>query len=101
MISIAMKELLGHFIRWLCRSVLGHLSVTEWGGLVQLAWTVAAVSKVAEAQGQPTRFSRAKKSNLRHAQQMTARDTILSTTKVAQPLAMGDEVYPVISNVAT
>ena len=70
-------------------------------GFAQLSWTVAAAFKAAEAQRQLTRTSGDSEPRSRHAQRMTFQEAIVSRTKIAQSLAISDEVYLVINNVAT
>lgn len=101
MISVAVNEKLDRVVGWVCCSVVGQPGVPEWDGLAQLSWTVAAAFKPAEAQRQLARTSGESERSSRHAQRMTLREAIVSRTKVAQSLAMGDEVYLVINNVAT
>lgn len=100
-ISVAMNERLGRVVGWLCCSVVGYPGVSDWDGLAQLAWTVAAAFKAAEAQRKLSRTSGESEHNSRQAQRKMLREAIVSRTKVAQSLALGDDVYLVINNVAT
>ena len=99
-LSVAMNEKLGPVVRWLCCSVVGHPRVSKWDGPAQLAWTVAAAFEAAEAQKQLTRSSGESEYGACQAERMTIREAIVSRTKVAQSLAMGDNVYLVINNLA-
>ena len=96
---VAMNEKQGRVVGWLCCSVVGDPGIPEWDGLARLAWTVAAAFKAADTQRELTRSSGESESSSRHAQRSTLRDGIVSRTKVAQSLAMGDDVYLVINNV--
>ena len=97
--TVALNEKQGRVVGWLCCSVVGDPGIPEWDGLARLAWTVAAAFKAADAQRQLTRSSGESEGSSRHAQRSNLRDGIVSRTKVAQSLAMGDDVYLVINNV--
>ena len=96
---VAMNEKQGRIVGWLCCSVVGDPRISEWDGLGRLAWTLAAAFKAADAQRQLTRSSGESEGSSRQAQRSNLRDGIVSRTKVAQSLAMGDNVYLVINNV--
>ena len=96
---VAMNEKQGRVVGWLCCSVVGDPGIPEWDGLARLAWTIAAAFKASDAQRQLTRSSGESEGSSRHAQRSNLRDGIVSRTKVAQSLAMGDDVYLVINNV--
>lgn len=97
--SVAINEKLERIVGWVCCSVVGQVGIRRQDA--HLSWKVAAAFKAAEAQRQLTRTSGESEPRHRHEQRMTFRDAIVSRTKVAQSLAMGDNVYLVINNVAT
>lgn len=100
--SVATNEkLAGRVVGWLCCSVVGQPGVPRRDGFAQLSWTVAAAFKAAEAQRQLARTSGESEPRSRHAQRMSFQEAIVSRTKVAQSLAISDDVYLVINNVAT
>lgn len=100
-ISVAINEKPGCVVGWLCCSVVGHPGAPKWDIFAQLEWTVAAAFKAAEAHWQLTRSSGESEHIPRYAQRMTLQEAIVSRTKVAQSLAMGDGIYLVINNLAT
>ena len=100
--SVATNEkLAGRVVGWLCCSVGGEGGGIRWDEFGQLSWTVAAAFKAAEAQRHLARTSGESEPRSRHAQRMTLQEAIVSRTKVAQSLAISDDVYLVINNVAT
>ena len=101
MISVAINEKLNRVVGWVCCSVVGQPGAPTRDRDAQLSWTVEAAFKAAEAQRQLTRTSGESEPRHRHAHRMTFCEAIVSRTKVAQSLAMGDNVYLVINNVAT
>lgn len=99
-ISVAINQKLGVVVGWVCCSVVGHQGVSKWDGLSQLAWTVAAAFEAAEAQRRLTRSSGESEYSSRQTQRIVLREAIVSRTKVAQSLAMGNDFYFVINCVA-
>ncbi|CAF9937227.1 MAG: hypothetical protein ALECFALPRED_007145 [Alectoria fallacina] len=99
-ISVAMNKKLGPVVSWLCCGVVGHPRVTKWDGPAQLAWTVAAAFEAAETQNQLTRSSGESEYGAFQAERMVLREVIVSITTVVQSLAMGDNVYLDINNLA-
>lgn len=100
--SVATNEkLAGRVVGWLCVSVVGKGGERRGDGFAQLSWTVAAAFKAAEAQRQRARTSGESEPRSHHAQRMTFQEATVSRTKIAQSLAMSDDVYLVVNNVAT
>lgn len=99
-INVAINQRLDVVVGWLCCSIIEHQGVPNWDGLAQLAWTVAAAFEAAEVQRRLTRSSGESEYSSFQTQRMTLREAIVSRTKVAQSLAMGNEIYLVINTVA-
>ena len=100
-IRVAINEKLGRVVGWLCCSVVGQPGAPGWDGFAQLAWTVAAVYKAADAHRQLARSSEESEHSSLHTHRMAIQEAIVSRTKVAQSLAMGDDAYLVINVLAT